>query len=316
MGDGRGLAQRQRGVALLAAVLVVALAAVLIAGLLDRSTIGQARSLQQTRAAQATAFQHGLELMAVRVLMDDASGDPVDSRADIWAQAMPPLTVPEGVVRGSLRDLDGCLNLNALNPEAAGEALQTITRTRFERLFGHLRIDPGLVSALVDWVDADGMSESSGGAEDSLYATLSPPRRAANRRFTHVSELRAVAGVDERIYEALLPHVCARPDPASTINLNTASAEVLMSLHEGIGPALAQSLHAGGSARFGDARAFSDALAARGVEGLVTNGLGAISRYFVAEADILLADVPVRLYSLLERHNNRVIVIARSQGRF
>ncbi len=313
MRDGRRIAQRQRGVALLAAVLVVALAAVLIAGLLDRSTIGQARSLQQTRAAQAVAFQQGLELMAVRVLMDDASGDPVDSRADIWAQPMPPLTVPEGVVRGSLRDLDGCLNLNAL---ADTDGLGTITRQRFERLFGHLRIDPGLVSALIDWVDADGMSESSGGAEDSLYATLSPPRRAANRRFTHVSELRAVAGVDERIYEALLPHVCARPDPTSTINLNTASAEVLMSLHEGIGPALAQSLHAGGSARFGDARAFADALVARGIEGLVTNGLGTTSRYFVAEADILLADVPVRLYSLLERHNNRVTVIARSQGRF
>ncbi len=303
----------QRGVALLAAVLVVALAAVLIAGLLDRSTLGLARSLQQTRAAQAVAFQHGLELMAARVLMDDVSGDQVDSRADIWAQPMPPLTVPEGVVRGSLRDLDGCLNLNALSD---ADGLQAITRQRFERLFGHLRIDPGLVNALIDWIDVDGISESSGGAEDSLYATLSPPRRAANRGFVHVSELRAVAGVDEHIYEALLPHVCARPDPTSTTNLNTASAEVLMSLHEGIGPALAQSLHAGGSARFGGLEMFRAELSNRGIEGLVLSGLGTSSRYFVAEADILLADVPVRLYSLLERHNNRVTVVARSQGRF
>lgn len=307
----------QQGVALLAAVLVVALAAVLIAGLLDRSTLGLARSLQQTRAAQAIAFQHGLELMAARVLLDDISGDQVDSRADIWAQPMPPLTVPEGVVRGSLRDLDGCLNLNALSPDA-GESFQAIQRTRFERLFGHLGIDPALVGALVDWVDGDGISESSGGAEDARYATLSPPRRVANRPFVHVSELRAVAGIDDRIYDTLLPHVCARPGLVSDVNLNTASAEVLMSLHEGIGPALARSLHAGGSARFGSLESFRAELTNRGIEGLVAAGLGVTSRYFVAEADILLADVPVRLYSLLERTANptRVTVIARSQGRF
>lgn len=307
----------QRGVALLATVLVVALATILIAGLLDRGMIGQARALQQTRATQAMAFQQGLELWAARMLREDQERNlGAWSRGDAWAQPMPPITVPEGMIQGTMRDLDGCLNLNALVVDGAGD-IEGIEAKRFERLFDVLDVDERLLAAIIDWSDADTFSERGGGAEDAIYATLDPPRRAANRPFVHVSELRAVAGVDAEIYARLAPHVCARP-PGTAININTASAQVLMSLSTGIGPALAQRLYSDGRARWSGADDFLDQLRTELIEPLpVMLGVGTVSRHFVAEAELIIGEVPVRLYSVLERgEDGRIVVAARSQGRF
>jgi general secretion pathway protein K len=307
---------RPRGVALLAAVLVVALATILIAGLLDRAGIGQARALQTTRAAQAQAYQHGLELWAARILRDDRSNDGVDSRADTWAQPLPPITVTEGLITGRMRDLDGCLNLNALWYAGQENALAI---ARFERLLALLELDPGLVDALVDWLDDDDRSRRGGGAEDAAYAGADPPRRAGNGPFVHVSELRAVAGIDAEVYRALAPHVCARPDPAGPLNLNTASAQVLRSLHPDIDAALAQRLYGDGRARFQSVQAFAQALLDANIAApLQGAGLGVASRWFVAEAQIVLGEVPVTLYSLLERRaeDGLILVRARSQGRY
>lgn len=307
---------RHRGVALLAAVLVVALATILIAGLLDRAGLGQARALQSTRAIQAMAYQQGLELWAGRILRDDRANDGDDSRADTWAQPLPPITVPEGVITGRMRDLDGCLNLNGLW-HAGSEDAEAVRR--FERLLGFLELDRGLLDAIVDWLDEDDRSRRGGGAEDAAYAALDPPRRAGNGPFVHVSELRAVIGVDPDTWQALAPHVCARPDPASALNINTASALVLRSLHPDIDAALAQRLHNDGQARFPSVDAFAQALSEAGlVQPLEGGGLGVTSRWFVAEAQIVLGDVPVNLYSLLERRpeDGLVVVHARSQGRY
>lgn len=306
--------RRQRGVALLAAVLVVALATLLIAGLLDRGSLGQARALQFTRAAQAHAYQQGLELWAARILRDDLERDRVDSRTDAWAQAMPPVTVPDGLIHGRMRDLDGCLNLNGL---VQGGQADPLAVARFTRLLRVLELDPALVDQVLAWTSPAG---AGAGTQDAAYAALDPPRRTARAPFAHVSGLRAVIGVDEEIYQRLLPHVCTRPDPASPINLNTATPEVLRSLHDGIGPALAQRLHADGRARFLTPEEFFERLLHDEAVPILPpdrQGLATASRYFVAQAEISISQVPVRLYSLLEREpEGRVTVHARSQGRF
>ena len=300
-----------RGVALLATVLVVALATMLIAGLLDRGQIGQARALQDTRTVQAFAFQQGLELWAARILREDVERGGGDSRNDVWAQPMPPITVPEGMIHGFMRDLDGCFNLNGLRADEGSE--NTLAHERFRRLLRALELDVDLVETITDWLDAGSVART-GGAEDAFYATLDPPRRTANAPFVHVSELRAVAGIDAAVYERLMPHVCARPDTRATLNINTASPELLMSLDERITLALARRLHAGGRANY-TLEGFRDALASEGIEPLpVLTDIGVESYYFVAEAEMVLGEVPVRLYSLLERRDNLVRVIARSQG--
>ena len=68
--------RRQRGVALLIALLAVALAVILIASLLDRGELAYARSRNALRGEQAIAYSEGLEAYAAQVLQRDRELDP------------------------------------------------------------------------------------------------------------------------------------------------------------------------------------------------------------------------------------------------
>lgn len=307
---------RQRGVALLIALLVVALASVLVAGLLDRGELTLARTRNALRAEQAAAYGEGLEAYAAQVLMRDLADDPIDTRTDAWALPLPPQTVPGGTITAQLRDLNGCFNLNNLVAPSRTEA--AVWRRRYARLLAALGLDPALVGATVDWLDADASPEAEGGAEDSAYLALPVPYRAANRVFAHVSELRLVRGVDGAAYARLLPEVCALP-PGNALNLNTANPPVLMSLAPGMTQALAERIALDGRARW---TSVEDALAEAQRQGVVLApaervGLGVSSHYFLAHGEIELDGLPIVFDSLLERRigaDGGVRVLARSRG--
>jgi general secretion pathway protein K len=303
-----------RGVALVIALLVVALATVLIAGLLDRGELSAARTRNLLRGEQADAYARGLELYAARVLEKDLEQNSLDSNRDIWAIAMPPTDVPGGRISAQMRDLNGCFNLNNL---VSSDGNVQEWRERFRRLLTALRLDPTLAEAVVDWADADGEAGSAGhggGAEDSAYSAAQPAYRAANREFAHVSELRLVQGFGGTVYAALAPHVCALPRN-SLLNINTASIPVLQSLDRRITEELARRLWREGRASWGSVDEFRQELERAGVPADPTlgRGLGTDSRYFLARGDIRLDGLEFHPQSLLERQQ-AVRVLQRSRG--
>lgn len=303
---------RQRGVALLIALLVVALATVLIAGLLDRAELSLARTRNALRAEQADEYALGMEAYAVRVLQRDAEeGSPFDARGDMWSIPLPPTPVPGGTISASMTDLNGCFNLNNLMPDAP---LHGLWKTRFTRLLQVLRIDVTLVATIEDWLDAN-QQPSDGGAEDNAYLALDPPYRTANRTFAHVSELRLLRGVTSETYAALAPHVCALPI-GSQLNLNTADVEVLRSLDVNITEEMAKRLWSDGRARYTD---INQALAQFGEEhppATERAGLVVTSRYFLARSFIVLDGLPFTRLSVLDRggSGSRPQVLTRSAG--
>lgn len=303
---------RQRGVALIAAVLVVALATVLVAALLDRGEATRARTRNALRAEQGWQLMRGLEHWAALALRRDAEQGGIDTRDDLWAQPLPPLDLPEARIHGRLRELGGCFNLNSLQ---VGEAPNAVAVARFERLLRALKLDPRIAAQALDWIDPDSMPGSNG-AEDMSLMLRSPPYRAANRAFAHVSELRLLPGVDAKVYALLAPQVCALP-AGTPMNLNTASREGWMSLMDEIGPTQAQQLARDGRARYTDAEMLGRELQRLGLPPLALgNDLGFASRYFVLEADIVSDDIPFAYSSLLQRDPAGVRVLARSRGRY
>ncbi len=303
--------KRQRGVALLTAMLVVALAVLLIAVMLDTGEDARARTRNALRAEQAHAYALGLEVWASELLRRDADEGPgFDSHASAWAQGLPPLPVPGGRITGKVRDQNGCLNVNGL---VVNDELQSVALRRFVRLLEVLELDTAIAAQIVDWTDGDSTPES-GGAEDLQYLLQRPPYRAANRPFVHVSELRLLRAVDEETYQRLRPHVCALPAPGPEINVNTATLEVLMALDESISEPLARLLYQDGRARFSSLEAFRQALTDAGVQPLNLEGIGVTSTHFLTRADIVIDDLPVTWYSLMRRDGVRLTVLWRSQS--
>jgi general secretion pathway protein K len=306
---------RQRGVALLIALLAVALALVLIGSLLDRGELALARTRNVLRGEQAIAYSEGLEAFAAQVLMRDLDESPgLDTSSDSWALPLPPQQVPGGTLSARMTDMNGCFNLNNLvSPEAA------LWRRRLDNLLVALELDPSLVGAIVDWLDADGSIDNEGGAEDSAYLAQPVPYRTANRVFAHVSELRLVRGISNEVYARLAPEVCALP-PGTTLNLNTASTAVLMSLDSRMTEALALRIRQNGQARWTSVDSALSEAENQGVRIPPENraGLGVTSRYFLARGEITLDAIPFSFSSLLERVTGTarggVHVLARSRG--
>ena len=308
--------KRQRGVALLAALLAVALAVVLVAALLDRGEEVRMRTAHALRAEQSWQLLRGLEGWAIKLLRDEESD--IDSRADLWARPLAPIEVPGGRVGGALRELGGCFNLNSLGNYQGTDYSAAMLR-RFQRLLAALRLDPGIAAAALDWVDPD-VDPTTGGAEDMQYRVAAPPYRAANRPFVHVSELRLVRGVDADTYARLLPHVCVLPDEDTPMNLNTASVELWMSLRDDITEGMARRLWLNGEARYDNAQlqaALLRELRLPPESPLQDAGLlaGVNTRYFVMRAEIQADGLPFLYSSLIDRApTGGARVLARVRG--
>ncbi len=308
----------QRGVALLTALLVVALATVLVAMLLDQGEIAVARTANVQRAAQADALAAGLEDWAVQILRRDIALDAVDANGDLWARPLPPTPVPGGRIGGRMRDLGGCFNLNNL---VGADGVVPVQVEMFRRLLLALKLDPGIADAASDWIDRDLIPGALRGAEDSAYLGATPPYRAANRAFMHVSELRLLRGVDRDAYRTVAPHVCTLPSPVATrINVNTATVPVLRALSERISEQAARQLAQDGAARAGDFSSWKLQLEQAGVldpaeQAQIERLVGFSSRFFLARAEVELDAIPFAYASVIERADaRRIAVVARGRG--
>jgi len=291
----------QRGVALLVALLVVALASLLIAGLLARGELAFARTRNALRAAQAEAYAQGLELYAAQILMETWEQSP-DTRASAWAVPLPPQSVPAGVISASMRDLGGCFNLNNLGP---GVPHRADWQRVFEALLGQLGLDPRIAAAVAAWQDPDATGEAG------QYLALALPYRPRQGPFSHVSELRLVAGVDGGVYARLVPQVCVL-SPDTRINVNTAGLPLLRAL--GLGVADAERVWQQGQARFGNLDEFISEARTPGLVAL-RDLMDTRSDWFLARGEVVLDDIPFIFFSVIQREAGRGIhVVARSLG--
>lgn len=302
----------RRGIALLVAILAVALASLMLAGILTGGEDARARLAHALRAEQAWHLALGLERWAELLMARERDdGRDHDSPLSPWFQPLPKLPVPGGEIAGRLFDASGCFNLNAL---VQGGQVDGLARARFERLLDLLGLPRAIAAQAIDWIDPDQVPEV-GGAEDLYYLGMNPPRRAANQPFVLASELLLLPSVDETAYARLRPHVCALPDPAAPINLNFATPELLMALDPAIDRAAAEALHREGRADYASLEDFLRALAERGISLLALPGTSVESRFLLAQAELRLDGIPFAWTALLERDGARLRAHWRAPGR-
>jgi general secretion pathway protein K len=309
-----GMRTRQRGVALIVALLVVALATVLIAALLDRGELANARTRNAIRETQAESYARGLEGYAAHVLMKDfQQNSSFDSSNDIWAIPLPPTPVPGGQIQATMTDLDGRFNLNNLSNDTSVNLHPTSWQTAFSRLLIALKLDPSLEQNISDWMSNDSSQT------DAFYASQAVPYRRAQRLFSHVSELRLVKGFDGDTYEKISPYVSALP-PNTTINVNTASVPVLMTMTDGLTEQAAAAVWRQGHANYESINEVQSLLPPP-VDLQFGNLYSVQSKYFLARCDVTLDGLTFAFYSLIERapsgspsSNGPIHVLLRNRG--
>lgn len=288
--------REQRGVALLTAILVVAVATVLATNLMWLLTLDQRRTASAVASDQGLQYVLSAEGWVGDILQQDLEDSPdSDHLGETWATRIEPLPIEGGYIYGQISDLQGLFNLNNL-VTPRGEADEVMV-AQFERLLTILEIDPALAGAVVDWLDPDAEPFFPSGAEDDAYTRTDPQYRVANGMITTPSELMAINGFDPETYARLAPYVTALPI-GTRLNVNTAPAIILESLSDDIDQSTAEALI--------DQRAGVDFPNVQETfQGLVSEDmlprLDAVSDHFLLTGEVTIGDTTLRIRSVLQR---------------
>lgn len=301
---------RQRGVAVLTAMLVVTIGTMIAVNLMWYASLDLRRTTTALAADQGLLYLQGAEAWAGDILrQDQVDSIESDHLGEIWATELPPMPVDGGVISGRIEDLQGRFNLNNLvTPQGEEDEL---ARRQFERLLESLELDPGIAGIAVDWLDPDNESAFPFGAEDDAYTRFDPPYRTSNTMITSPSELLAMSGVDIVTYRLLLPYVTALPS-GTMLNVNTASEFILASLSDDIDLSRSASLieERGGADFANIIQTFEG-----DVEPDTLQRIDGVSQYFLLSASVAIGTNQFTMYSVLQRDNSGIVrAIFRSLG--
>ena len=327
---------RERGAALVMALLIFAVSAALIVAMKSDFERVYQRGANIFLAEQSRAYLRGAEGLATLALLIDYDADkeleqPRDSLDEVWAREEVPYPLDEGGwLSGKLEDLQGRFNLNHLTQGAEqgqGAPRFTAAQAQFVRLLiavtGEALSEAeaiAITQSVGDWLDTD-LQPRLEGAEDDYYAGLTPPYRASNRPMLSVTELRAVKGVTEELFQVLEPWVTVWPQQPGPINIHTAPAMVLRSigpddslrpLSESDGLSLARYRCEPGFADIDDFLNHPALADSRDSMPQMRTLLGEQTEYFLLRARVEVAGRNQRLYSVLERRNRQVSILSRA----
>jgi len=223
-------ARTQRGVALVTAVMIVAIATAIAVQIAFAHQIWF-RQMENVADRDATDWlRRGALHWASLALLEDAAQNSTDHLGESWAMGLPTLPVEGGTIKVSIEDAQSRFNLNSIG---GTDPTSLANLQLLQRLLDVLQLDPQLANAVADWIDPNS-DALPGGAEDVDYLNLNPPYRAANRPIASVDELRLIRGFDAKTVAALLPYVTVLPVATNDINVNTAPPVVLAALVQGL----------------------------------------------------------------------------------
>jgi general secretion pathway protein K len=235
-----GLATDERGFALLAVILVLALLSVVVTEFafsmrLEASMVRAYRDNILGRNLAEAGVQQ-----AIREILTDANVHALDEDGQVAFYTLPPggtaierlpslnrKRVPLGAGEFTYRitDEEGRLNVNGGQPVRLDRLLTTMGVDKIDR--------DTIVDSIEDWRDPNDTSRSNG-AESDYYLKLPVPYQARNSNIQDTVELLQVKGVTPEIYRGhddkpgLVDLVTARGP--GTVNLNTATAPVLSAM--------------------------------------------------------------------------------------
>jgi general secretion pathway protein K len=311
---------RQRGVAMITAILIVALATILAVQVGYQAYLDQRRTMTALALDQGQQVAIGAEAWVADILQKDAKQSPkTDDYTEEWAMRLPPLPVDGGEIIGQVDDMQGRFNLNSLVvwDQTTNEFVtDKPALDRFVRLLEILKLEPKWGAFIADWIDADINAGFPDGAEDPIYTGLTPAYRTANMPITRVSELLAIAGFGLERFQRLEPYVTALP-MGTPLNVCTASPQVLDSLSNQDEFTLAPQTTAQSRKQrcFPTLQDMQSRLDPAEWDALnKAKALSQTSSYFRTSVVVTIGTTQLTMYSLLYRQNNLVRPIQRSIG--
>ena len=310
--------KKQKGIALITILIMVALATILAATIAQRQKFTAENTAYLMRQNQSLWYAKSAETFFSELLVEDAenAGD-VDYLQENWAKPMPAFPVEDGYVTGQLYDESGKFNLNSLVDDSG--QVNVAAKEWFERLLMNAGLNAQLSEAVIDWQDADNETLGPMGAEESYYRGLRNAYLPANSKFHAVEELKMVRGFEGEKYLQIAPYVSAIAVQDAKVNINTAPAIVMASLAESLDVKTVEAVleqrqqnmeHFSNVDELWSLEPFSQA---KNENQTALNALlGVKSSYFQAKIEVILSERKRQFQTYLLREDKKVHVLYRS----
>src|SRR4051812_9522790 len=147
--------RRQRGVAMMVAILLVAFGTILAAAIGFKSAMAARRSTASMAMDQSLLIAEAAEALAAYALREDLKASKkVDHPAEEWAQPLGPVEVVPGIVlEAYVSDETGRFNLNSLID--ANNAIDPVALQKLESLMEQAGVETKWAALIADWIDPD-----------------------------------------------------------------------------------------------------------------------------------------------------------------
>jgi general secretion pathway protein K len=209
--------QRSRGAALIIALLLTALGAAVAAQLIQPLAGWLAREYAARDTQASYTLADAAATWSLTVLSGDARTSSIDHYGELWAIALPPTQVEGGTIDGRITDLQAKFNLNSVALNGVRSEANVAVATA---IFARAGVPLALAQRLTDAIDQDNIT-ANGQSESQVYGSA-----LQNSKLETLADLSKLGQFTTTHIEALAPWVTVLPE-ASTINVNTASAEML-----------------------------------------------------------------------------------------
>ena len=281
---------KERGIALVSAILIAALVASLAFALSarERLWLNQVENRRDLFAAQAVAFA-SIDL-ARFALRDDMRNNQLDHLLETWTVPIPPIAVEEGKASGRLIEMQGRFNLFALQragkPDLDGvDMLQSLLAAR------NLPSDWALKMAR---------------AMATQVSLVTAPSERKLMPVANLSELAQLSGIDPAKLATLDSLLTILPENTAT-NVNFAVPEILVAMTPGLTISEAEQVVSRRAvAHFRSVQDYVNALPER-LRGVASMTRYCVeSQYFIAEVDSWFGRAHLRYNALIYRQRNRM----------
>ncbi len=235
-----GRLKDKSGFALILTLVITTLLVAVVVEMIHQVYVDTSLSRGFRDGQQASILAESGATGGAKLLQMALSGRSYTALSDQWAT---PLKLDDevGSLEIAVSEETGKININAL-VQPNGE-YEPFTLAALQRLGKRLQLPGDIWSAVADWIDSDDLTRS-GGAEAPYYRALKPPYSARNGKMMTVTELSLVSGVKPELLGKLRPYITIFSDqagsPLSTININTASKEILAALDDRIDDRMAE----------------------------------------------------------------------------
>ncbi|WP_171004281.1 type II secretion system minor pseudopilin GspK [Bathymodiolus heckerae thiotrophic gill symbiont] len=284
----------EKGVVLVSVLVIVAMITLAVNLMWQQQALSLKNTKNSVYTNQAINYLYSIETWVRSILKEDED-KKVDDLSEDWAKKIPPISVPNGTINGTIVDFQARFNINDTFKFKDNQANIVPKYSRILNTLNTVLDQDFMVDLILEYINNHSLLQG----------------------FEHISQLKLVEGITLKDYLTIEPYIYASTSIKTKVNINTAEKKMIAALYPDLSLSSAEMIAE--KRPFNSLkeayRAIHQALSGLTLEQVKTVFSPLIdikSSYFLLKADVNINDTHIKAQTLFSRHEKTLSVISRT----